>query len=100
MNPETRTSERSSAFRPGFELHPITARAAAATPGRWRDAVVVSAHAEGTIEVADMFDGRITRLWNYLDHSALLATGEPVALHDQYGVLAAGDLRVSVRVAV
>lgn len=98
MNPQAASTERTSAFRSGFELHPIAARAAAATTRQWRDALVVSALADGTIAVVDILDGRTTRLWNYLDYSATLREGDPVAIHDRYGVLAVGNLRLSVAV--
>jgi len=84
-------------FLPGFALHPIRRRAALATGTKWRDALVSRVDADGSIELIDLDNDRVIPVWNYLDLTASLKAGEPVALHSQYSVLAVGDLLLSVR---
>lgn len=82
----------------GHELSAIRARAAAATPSKWRDAVVVSAESTGWISLELFETGERVRAWNHarLDASVV---GSPVALHEVYAVLAVGASRLSVLVA-
>jgi len=87
-----------SAFQPGFGLHPIMERAAGATSRQWRDAFVETAHASGDIVLRTLEDGRIIRTWNHLDNTHVIAVGEPVAVHERFGVLAVGRVRLSVRI--
>ncbi len=92
------TSESRSVFDAGFDIHPIQLRAAIATPASWQDALVVSASANGSIVVRNPFDGSENRLWNHADNTSVLAKGDPVVVHSLYGVLAAGELYLSVAV--
>lgn len=91
------TGERRSAFDAGFELHPIQRGAAIATASKWRDVLVAGIDADGVIELVDLFSGAAARVWNYLDHTEAISVGEPVSWHPQYGVLAAGELHLSVK---
>ncbi|QNE35206.1 hypothetical protein [Leifsonia shinshuensis] len=86
-------------FDDGYALHPIARQAAIATPSHWVDVFVVSAGEDGWIELADL-DGGILRGWHYDDLREVLAPGAPVAVHTLYGVLAAGDELLNVRLAL
>ena len=88
-----------SAYQPGFGLHPIMERAAVATSRQWRDAIVEAAHESGEIVLRTLEDGRVIRTWNHLDNTDVIAVGEPVAVHERFGVLAVGRVRLSVRIA-
>lgn len=77
-------------------MHPLQLRAALATPGKWRDALVSATRTDGSILLADPFEGTLTRLWNSTDQSENLRVGDPVSWHPLYGVLGAGELYLSV----
>ncbi|GAB3042383.1 hypothetical protein GCM10027052_25400 [Parafrigoribacterium mesophilum] len=81
---------------PGHALHPIQARAAAATGSKWIDGIVRNASTDGWIAVEPIGSGDTIWAWHHHDLSAQLSPGAPVALHSLYKVLAAGDTRVSV----
>ncbi|MCU1526054.1 MAG: uncharacterized protein JWO18_2948 [Microbacteriaceae bacterium] len=83
----------------GYELHPIQRQAAIATPSRWRDALVVSAEADGAIEVFDIESESTRNLWHFADLTGFVSAGEPVSLHADYDVLAIGDAYFSVFVS-
>lgn len=85
-------------FDDGYALHPIARRAALATPSHWVDTLVVAAHQDGLVELADL-DGGIVRCWHFDDLSEVLQAGAPVAVHTLYGVLAVGDELLNVSIA-
>jgi hypothetical protein len=88
-----------TAFAPGHAVHLIQARLVSATPSEWVDAVVRSADpATGEIVVDDVHDGARRRLWNAGAALGSVSSGEPVAVHRRYGVLAARGGRFSVAV--
>ncbi|WP_350347385.1 hypothetical protein ABIQ69_12165 [Agromyces sp. G08B096] len=84
--------------RPGHGLNAVQARVARATPSRWVDAVVLEAGADGFVTVAAL-DGGLRRVWHHAPLGGRLRSGEPVALHAVYGVLAVGDEHLSVAAA-
>jgi hypothetical protein len=81
-------------YETGYELHPIQRLAAVAAASHWRDAVVTRASTDGWLELVDL-EGSVSRVWHFEPIDA--AEGEPVSLHDQYGVLAVGRSLYSVR---
>jgi hypothetical protein len=81
--------------RPGHGLHAVQLTLAAATPSQWRDALVVTAHADGWVHAVTL-DGASVAWWNHGDLSRTVAAGDPVAWHPAYNVLAAGDRRFNV----
>lgn len=84
-----------SGYETGYELHPIQRLAAVATASHWRDSVVTRVTGDGWIDLADLDTQAPTRVWH---HAAIaVSVGEPVSLHDQYGVLAVGRSLYSVR---
>lgn len=83
-------------FDDGYALHPIARRAALATRSSWVDAFVVAANEDGWIELADL-DGDSVHCWHFDDLRDVLVPGSPVAVHGVYGVLAAGDELLNVR---
>ncbi|WP_426622942.1 hypothetical protein ACPPVW_09810 [Leifsonia sp. McL0607] len=85
-------------FDDGYALHPITRRAAIATPSHWVDALVVSARADGWVELAEL-GGEAIRCWHFDDLREVLTPGFPVAVHALYGVLAFGDELLNVSLA-
>ena len=84
-----------SGYETGFELNPIQRLAAVATASHWRDAVVTAVGTDGWIELVDLDDQSRSRAWHY--ESTGVSVGEPVSVHDQYGVLAVGRALFSVR---
>ena len=84
-----------SGFETGFELNAIQRLAAVATPSHWRDVVVTGVSADGWIDLVDLDTQAQSRAWHYA--STGVTVGEPVSLHDQYGVLALGRALFSVR---
>ncbi|RZS59349.1 hypothetical protein EV141_0570 [Microcella putealis] len=81
---------------PGHAVSPIQNRLAAATPGKWRDAVIVSAHGAGWVELANLDGEATTIVWNHADLRGALPSGTPVAVHEVYGVLRVGTQTYSV----
>jgi hypothetical protein len=84
---------------PGHALRPLQFRVAAATPGKWRDAVVSSASGDGWIGIVLVESGNTVWLWNHGDLTNEVEAGTPVALHALYDTLAIGAQRVNVLVA-
>jgi hypothetical protein len=82
----------------GYGLHPIVRCAAVATPSQWIDSLVTSVARDGWLELTTL-DGETLRRWHHEDLGEVLATGSPVAVHAQYGVLAHGETLWSVRAA-
>jgi hypothetical protein len=72
----------------GHTVSAIRLVVSAATPSKWRDGIVTRVSG----------DSGWLRVWNHSDLSTLLRTGEPVALHALYGILAVGAERFSVLV--
>lgn len=85
-----------STFAPGHALHLIQARLASATPADWADAVVESAHADGTIVLRTLADAEAVTVWSGSGAAAEVVPGSPVALHERYAVLAVGGRRFNV----
>jgi hypothetical protein len=83
----------------GHGLALIHERVAAATPGRWRDAVVTAVGADGWVELTTVDDHTALGIWNHAGLDGVLAQGDPVALHGVYGVLAIGSARLNVLVS-
>lgn len=81
--------------RSGHQLGAIQLRLATATPSGWTDALVTEIAADGWITLATLDSGDV-RVWNHADLTDSLVVGEPVALHERYSVLVAGDLRINV----
>ncbi len=81
--------------RPGHNLSAVQLQLAAAAPSHWRDAVVVSAREDGWVEAVTI-EGASVSLWNHRDLADTVAPGDPVALHADHNVLAAGQRRFNV----
>lgn len=81
----------------GHVLTPMRLRLATATPSGWRDAVVTAVEADGRVALA-LWRGGEAQLWQHGDLRGALVTGEVVAVHQVYGVLAAGSERWSITV--
>ena len=86
-----------SGYETGYELNPIQRLAAVATASQWRDAVVTGISPDGWIDLVDLDTQTASRAWHY--ESTSVSVGEPVSVHEQYGVLAVGRALFSVRVA-
>lgn len=84
--------------RAGHAVTLLRVRLAHLAPAGWEDARVVAAAAEGAIELERWSDGTLVHIWNHADLSAQLPVGSVVALHEQYGVLAAGGDRYNVAI--
>jgi hypothetical protein len=84
-------------FETGYELNPIQRLAAVATASHWRDVVVTAVGSDGWIDLVDVDTQTASRAWHY--ESTGVSVGEPLSLHDQYGVLAVGRALFSVRVS-
>jgi hypothetical protein len=82
----------------GYQLHPIQRLAAIATGSQWRDALVIEATASGTITVYDLASDTTKTLWHFADLTEYLPVGEPVSVHEEYGVLAIGEHYLSVSI--
>lgn len=80
--------------RAGHAVHPMQARIAAATPGGWVDALVVSTTADGWITAVTVEGDRLLRAWAH--EAPAVAAGEPVAVHELAELLAAGGRRASI----
>jgi hypothetical protein len=81
--------------RPGHGLHAMQRRLAAATPSKWRDAIVVAVDDAGFTTLATL-DGELRRVWHHDGFGGALAAGDPVALHAVYGVVAVGTAQFSI----
>ena len=88
----------------GHRIRPIQARVAAATPSKWVDGLITTVSADGWIGIRlvahdnahGAVDGDTVWVWNHADLTEHLATGDPVAVHSLYNVLASGRSRISV----
>lgn len=85
--------------RPGHGLHTMQERLAATTASKWVDAIVLEVESDGFATVAEFVGDGVRRVWHHDAFSGALEAGEPVALHDLYGVLARGNERFSVAYA-
>ena len=94
------SGEGCSSHGAGHAVLALQERVTAATPSKWRDALVRSASANGWIELSLVESGESTWVWNHVDRSAALAVGTPVSLNGLYHALAIGRERVNVLVAV
>ena len=110
MQCSTADSESCSSRGAGHELLPLQGRVAAATPSRWRDAIVTHVTAGGWLGLAivgrsDAQLGQVAVasetawVWNHAGFASSVSVGEPVALHELYNTLALGSERVNVLVA-
>ncbi len=84
--------------RPGHGLHVMQQRLAAATPGKWLDAIVVDVDDAGFATLVTL-DGDARSVWHHDGFGGAVAAGDPVALHGVYGVVAVGAARFSVAAA-
>lgn len=76
---------------PGHGLHLVQARLAASTPLQWRDAIVTAVDARDRTVTVTTLDGAGPRtLFSAAGAAEHVAVGHPVALHEQYRVLAVG----------
>lgn len=85
--------------RPGHGLHAMQERLAAVTASKWIDAIVVAVDADGFATLAEFSGTGVHRVWHHDGFEGGLAAGDPVALHELYGVLARGQQRFSVAAA-
>jgi len=81
----------------GHELHLMQLRLAAATPGKWVDAIVTRAGEDGWVELAGLTGEPLARVWHHESLRSVAPEGTPVALHAVYHVLAAGVEWFNVR---
>ena len=93
------TSAECRSDRPGHGLHAMQERLAAVTASKWIDAIVVGVDADGFATLAEFADTDVHRVWHHGAFDGGLAAGDPVALHEVYGVLARGEQRFSVATA-
>ena len=82
----------------GHAMLPLQERVAAATPGKWRDAIVRSVTADGWVALDVLDSGETVWAWHHVALDSLVAAGSPVALHGIYHTLAIGRQRVNVLV--
>ncbi|MFF1876968.1 hypothetical protein [Leifsonia sp. NPDC058230] len=75
----------------GHELSFLQRRVASATPSKWRDAVVTLVLPDGWVQLTTIDDQESVWVWQHSDLTGALHSGEPVALHEVYHVLAAGS---------
>jgi hypothetical protein len=85
--------------RPGHGLHAMQERLAVTTASKWIDAIVTAVDGEGFATLAEFGGESVRRVWHHDAFAGALAVGEPVALHEVYGVLARGATRFSVAYA-
>ncbi|MFD4423099.1 hypothetical protein ACFWN7_16560 [Agromyces sp. NPDC058484] len=85
--------------RAGHGLHAMQERLAATTASKWVDAIVLAVDADGFATLAAFGADAVRRVWHHDAFDGALTPGEPVALHDVYGVLARGRRRFSVAYA-
>jgi len=84
---------------PGHRIRSLQARVAAATPSKWRDAIVRDVAQDGWIAVELFESGEVVWVWHHADLSDALVQSDPVALHGLYNTLAVGERLVSVLLA-
>lgn len=82
----------------GHSLSPLQRRVAAATPSKWRDALVVTVASGGWIALELLETAETVWAWNHGELAASVTVGSPVALHAVYHTLAIGSERVNVLV--
>ena len=97
--PECSQGHTCSGSAPGHALPLIQQRVSAATPSKWRDAIVTAVTHTGWIAITTLDDHTRVWVWNHADLGAVASVGDPVALHDVYHVLAIGAERVNVLLA-
>jgi hypothetical protein len=99
MQCETSTGESCSSSGAGHTILALQERVTAATPSKWRDALVRSVSANGWIELGVVDTAETVWVWNHTDRTHILPAGTPVSLHGLYHALAIGRERVNVLVA-
>ena len=77
----------------------IQQRVSAATPSKWRDAIVTAVTHTGWVAITTLDDHATVWVWNHADLGSSASVGDPVALHGVYHVLAIGAERVNVLLA-
>ncbi len=82
--------------RPGHAVTLMHLRLAHLHPQGWIDAVVSGVQPDGTVVLQRWADDAAVRVWHHTDRPDLLAPGSVVAVHERYGVLAAGEHRLNV----
>jgi hypothetical protein len=82
--------------RPGHALTLMRLRLAVAGRRGWIDAIVERADADGTVALRTFARDEMIEVWHHADLGGELTPGAPVALHEAFGVLAAGSRRISV----
>ena len=80
----------------GHGVSAMQERVAVATPSKWSDAIVISAHAAGWIELALLAGDSTVIVWNHADLTESLTAGTPVSLHSVYNLLSDGSTKHSV----
>ena len=106
MQCDNSTGDSCSSHGAGHTLLALQERVTAATPSKWRDALVRSASSNGWIELGllDSAPGgdvdETVWVWNHIDRTHSLPAGTPVSLHGLYHALAIGRERVNVLVAI
>ncbi|MCU1406692.1 MAG: hypothetical protein JWQ43_2995 [Glaciihabitans sp.] len=98
MQCETVSGNRCEGHGAGHAMLTLQERVTAATPSKWRDAVVRSVSSDGWIAL-DLLDGESVWTWHHATLSDVLVAGSPVALHSLYHTLAIGHQRLNVLVA-
>jgi hypothetical protein len=83
--------------RPGHAVTLLRVRLAHLAAGGWTDARVVAV-ADGVVELERWSDGAPMHVWNHTDLTAALPAGSVVALHESFGVLAAGSDRYNIAI--
>ncbi|GAA2754372.1 hypothetical protein [Amnibacterium kyonggiense] len=81
---------------PGHAVTLMRLRLAHLHPEGWVDAVVAGTAEDGTIALHRWSDGAAVHVWHHTHRSDLLVPGSLVAVHERYGVLAAGEHRLNV----
>lgn len=92
----THADDSCSTRGPGHELHPVQARAAAATSSKWIDGIVRNVDSAGWVSIDPIGSGGTICAWHHKNLTSLLNSGAPVAVHPIYKMIAAGDLRLSI----
>ncbi len=82
--------------RPGHAMTLLRLRLSASTPRGWVDAVCVEAGEGGWVQLRLWESGEERWVWHHASLTGSLQTGDPVALHEAYSVLAVGADRLNV----
>jgi hypothetical protein len=83
--------ERNTPARASNALSFMQRRLAAATPSKWRDAIVAEVTARGDVRLALVDDGLELVVRQHSGYAGAIRAGDPVAVHPVYNVLAIGQ---------